>query len=157
MREFLSNVFGNIAGEAVWSLVGIALLWLFQEVRKRWQARSIRSGRHTSSPDHTKIATERDGEIYVQDASGVHNLTKHPALDYDPQWSPDSTKIAYISDRDGSWQVWVALVQTAKKVPLTSGPGAKRPIRWEPDGALVIDLGGSYITVRAAEIEKRLA
>ena len=45
----------------------------------------------------------RDGnaEIYVMDAYGGNqkNLTNHPADDRQPDWSPDGTKIAFVSRR----------------------------------------------------------
>jgi len=68
------------------------------------------------SPDGTKIAyqvctnCERGGEDYeivVVDAAGetydpdqVHAVTDHPASDTHPAWSPDSRRIAFVSDRD---------------------------------------------------------
>jgi TolB protein len=29
-------------------------------------------------------------------------LTNDPAVDFGPRWSPDGTKVAFVSDRDGS-------------------------------------------------------
>jgi Tol biopolymer transport system component len=40
------------------------------------------------------------------DGSGRRNLTRNPAHDADPVWSPDGRKLAFISDRDGSYDVW---------------------------------------------------
>ena len=56
----------------------------------------------------------RDGnlEIYVMDADGGNqeNLTNHPAYDYYPDWSPDGTKIAFASRRNGDvYQIYVML------------------------------------------------
>jgi TolB protein len=35
------------------------------------------------------------------------NLTNHPANDGLPTFSPDGTKIAFVSDREGVWAIWV--------------------------------------------------
>ena len=45
-----------------------------------------------------------DNEIYVmnEDGSGQFNLTNNPANDTHPVWSPDHTRIAFSSDRDGN-------------------------------------------------------
>ena len=39
--------------------------------------------------------------------SGQRNLTRNPAYDANPTWSPDGRKIAFVSNRDGSYQVHV--------------------------------------------------
>src|SRR3990170_6246104 len=56
-----------------------------------------------------KIVFYRNAEIYVMNADGTGqtNLTNDPATDYAPAWSPDGTKIAFYSDRDGNLDVYV--------------------------------------------------
>jgi Tol biopolymer transport system component len=39
--------------------------------------------------------------------SGQRNLTRNPAFDADPAWSPDGRKIAFVSHRDGSYGIYV--------------------------------------------------
>jgi TolB protein len=41
------------------------------------------------------------------DGSGQRNLTRNPAYDADPAWSPDGRKLAFVSNRGGRYEVYV--------------------------------------------------
>jgi Tol biopolymer transport system component len=55
------------------------------------------------------FASNRDGnwEIYVCDANGGNqtNLSKNPAWDFRPRWSPDGKRIIFHSDRDSKVRI----------------------------------------------------
>ena len=57
-----------------------------------------------ASPRITGGSHERDGEIFVMnpDGTGVKPLTFNVVNDSQPAWSPDGTRIAVASDRDGT-------------------------------------------------------
>ena len=105
----------------------------------------------------------RDGnpEIYVMDADGGNqeNLTNHPAFDGAPDWSPDGTKIAFDSNRDGGpSQIYVMDADGKNVFRLTEGRGQKRHPDWSPDGrkiAFSVDDREDYIAVMDADGRNR--
>ena len=58
------------------------------------------------SGDLIAFLSERDGppEIYLMTADGAEfiNITNNAAADSDADWSPDGSRIAFASDRDGN-------------------------------------------------------
>ena len=68
----------------------------------------------------------RDGnsEIYVMDADGGNQerLTNNPADDSKPTWSPDQTKVAFVSNRNGGFvQIHVMDADGKNPISLTDG------------------------------------
>ncbi len=79
-------------------------------------------------------------EIYVMDADGGNreNLSNHPVHDEDPDWSPDGTKIAFVSNRNHSeYQIYVMDADGTNQIKLTDGPREKRDPDWSPDGGKI--------------------
>jgi dipeptidyl aminopeptidase/acylaminoacyl peptidase len=64
-------------------------------------------------------------------------LTTGSFSDSSPRWSPDGTRVAYISDRDGKPQIYVRWMDTGETAKLTSLQGAPSAISWSPDGRLI--------------------
>lgn len=78
------------------------------------------------SPDGTRLAfVGLDGgsnqDIYVAnvDGSGVTRLTSDPAVDDQPIWSPDGQAIAFRSNRQGKYDIWVMNVDGTNQANLT--------------------------------------
>src|SRR6266576_977056 len=54
--------------------------------------------------------TNRNGnaDIYTMNADGTNrvNLTRNPAEDVEPRWSPDGARIAFASNRTGNFEIY---------------------------------------------------
>ena len=77
---------------------------------------------------NAKIAfvSERDGnpEVYAMDADGseLANLTRSPATDDQPAFSPEGRRIAFGSDRDGNFEVYAMNADGTGQTRLTNDP-----------------------------------
>ncbi len=80
-----------------------------------------------------------DAEIYVisSNGSGVLRLTTNPAWDAEPAWSPDGSKIAFTSDRDGIPDIYVVNADGSSATRLTTPQYADDQPAWSPDGAKI--------------------
>lgn len=61
-------------------------------------------------------------------------LTTGDKRDSDPAFSPDGRRVAFLSNRDGSSQVWTLGLEGGEPVKSTSFPTGVNGFRWSPDG-----------------------
>jgi Tol biopolymer transport system component len=64
------------------------------------------------------------------DGTGARELLDEWATD--PTWSPDGTKIAFASDRDGNFEIYVMDADGTAQTRLTINPGNDSGPTWQP-------------------------
>lgn len=93
------------------------------------------------SPDGSRIAFDMLGDIYVMPIGGGTPTRIAEGLSYEqqPRWSPDGTRIAFVSDRAGGDNIWIMNADGSAKKQLT-----KEDFRllnqpsWSPDGRYIV-------------------
>ena len=63
-----------------------------------------------------------------------YQLTHAKKSSSDPQWAPDSKRLAFLSDRDGNPQIYVISPAGGEATQLTHFEGGVTAFEWSPDG-----------------------
>ena len=120
--------------------------------------------RGASPGTNGKIAFSRqplggDREIFLMNGDGTNptNVTNNAAADDQPGFSPNGSKIAFSSNRDGNSEIWVMNANGSSPVQLTTtdAPVFNVNPAWSPDGAHIAfqtnrDAGDNEIYVMTA-------
>lgn len=93
------------------------------------------------APDARTIVFELLGDIYTLDAAGgaAKLLLGGMPFESQPAYSPDGSKIAFLSDRSGSENLWIANADGSSPTPLTRDEDDRTfaSPAWSPDGQYV--------------------
>ena len=102
------------------------------------------------SPDGRRIVFDLLGDLYVMPIGGgtADRITSGSAFDMQPRFSPDGSRIAFSSDRDGLWNIWT--VDGAGKDPRQ----VSRERRWFINSP-AWSSDGSYIFARHHFVKER--
>jgi Tol biopolymer transport system component len=93
-----------------------------------------------ASPDGSRLTftgqrrNSAEFQIYMMDAAG-HDpvaLTEGPSNNGNASWSPDGSKISFVSSRDGNLEIYVMDANGANPVRLTDDPAADTQPAWRP-------------------------
>jgi TolB protein len=91
------------------------------------------------------FSSDREGNTEIYAVEGLlgepRNLSKHPAFDGSPRWSPDGGRIAFVSDRDGNREVYVMAADGSSQINITTKDGDDSQPAWSPDGRWI-----AYVT-----------
>ena len=99
------------------------------------------------SPDGRQVVYARQSNDIMSDSTrsnlwlvdvdgGSHRPLLSGRDDYSsPRWSPDGTRIAYLSDAEGSRQLYVRWMDTGQTALVTNLQKSPQALAWSPDGA----------------------
>jgi dipeptidyl aminopeptidase/acylaminoacyl peptidase len=101
------------------------------------------------SPDGKKIVyvrrfadpmtDRRYSNLWIINTDGTDHraLTAGNHNDASPLWSPDSSRIAYLSDSDGKQQIYIRWMDTGQTARITNLEQSPDAINWSPDGKML--------------------
>lgn len=98
------------------------------DVDLRGELLAFASTRHAEHPD-----------IYLKgvDSTGLTQLTSDPADDVQPRFSPDGQRIAFASNRSGTWDLWLINRDGTGLTQLTHDLSDEIAPCWSPDGSQI--------------------
>ncbi len=121
------------------------------------------------SPDGTRIAFSALGDLWIHTIGrGAERITDDASVETDPAWSPDGSRLLFVSDRGAPARESGPAAEEAPDSPalldlyllnpadgaierITEGAGATLP-SWSPDGERIAFVGSGYqVGVRVLE------
>ena len=89
------------------------------------------------SPDGKQVAFAALGDLWLLTIGNPKpaQLTNDAFAETDPAFSPDGTKLAFMSDRNGNMDVWIRTLATGEEQCLVDVPDELHFLSWSPDGS----------------------
>jgi Tol biopolymer transport system component len=84
-----------------------------------------------------KTGTVSDIFVRNADGTGEINVSNNAADDNSPAWSPDGTRLAFVSRRDGNDEIYLVNADGTGLRRLTNNAAADNQIAWSPDGTKI--------------------
>jgi Tol biopolymer transport system component len=99
---------------------------------------------YSKTLENSDFTPNGNPDIYMMDAdmdgSNKIDITNDPGTDSSPAWSPDGSKIAFMSDREGKRAIYVMNypLDSVSPTRLTDGTAEDDDPAWSPDGEKII-------------------
>ncbi len=100
------------------------------------------------------MSDKRCANLWIINPDGTDNrpLTTGVQNDTSPRWSPDGTRLAFISDRDGRPQIFIRWMDTGQIARITSLLYPPSNLVWAPDGTQLAFT--SFVSAEPLQIAK---
>ncbi|MBQ9288415.1 MAG: PD40 domain-containing protein, partial [Bacteroidaceae bacterium] len=120
-------------------IILLAALWSGMSICATAQENPLWLRQSSISPDGSTIAFCYKGDNYTVPVSGgdAHQLTTNEAYDTRPVWSPDGSKIAFASDREGNMDIYVMSSKGGAPLRLTTAAQAEQPLSFKDDNTVL--------------------
>src|SRR3954447_18523154 len=107
------------------------------------------SAQATFPGSNGRIAYQAIWDIWTVNSDGTDptNLTNNGVeiRDVEPAWSPTGDKIAFASNRDGNYEIYIMDTEGGGQTRLTMSPGNDQWPTWSPDGQTIAFSRGAWI------------
>jgi len=100
----------------------------------------------------SKLSAQADVYVGELEASGhglkqPRRLTLDEHNDYPGEWMPDSKAVLFVSDRNGTWDIFKQALDQAEAQPVVTGPDYKEKPVVSPDGSWILYLSSATAQV----------
>lgn len=117
------------------SLICLAILSLLTPLASAQGTRLLRQP--SVNDGHVAFTYARDIWVSELDGSDVIRITSTPAVESNPVLSPDGSKIAFTSNRSGTFAVYVVSSKGGTPEQLTWHPAPSAVLGWSKDGSQI--------------------
>jgi Tol biopolymer transport system component/C-terminal processing protease CtpA/Prc len=144
-RRFPPFVLNGLALPSIAVIGRIGVLLTILTLTGSWvsAATEIRlAGNAALSPDGTQLAFSWRGDIWTVPTAGgtAQPLTMDEAQDSQPEFSPDGTQVAFVSDRTGSDQLFIMPAAGGSPQQVTFHTEGYSLLEWYPDGQSLLTM-----------------
>ncbi|WP_394748919.1 DUF5050 domain-containing protein [Spongiimicrobium salis] len=109
------------------------------------QIKSLKGTNPYFTPDGNRLVfswefEDKRSAISIADLNGknITRLTHHDGEEWHPEVSPDGTRIAFMSNRDGNFEIYVMNIDGSHQKRLTHSAIGDWYPSWSPDGSQII-------------------